>query len=180
MGLLAIMQSCSKENDLPISKEKTIAQQTASQKLASSIRVISVNKPIASLTLDGTVGLDLDNNLTDDLIFSSTSYGIYVKSNLGVLKYKANKNLLRGPYRLSYGQASPVGGAVFSIANKESFFINLPNEMTYYIGFKVLFSSDNKIHFGWARVKQKYEYAGYIYEVAINDAPNTPVFAGEI
>jgi hypothetical protein len=70
MGLLAIMQSCSKENDLPISKEKTIAQQTASQKLASSIRVISVNKPIASLTLDGTVGLDLDNNLTDDLILA--------------------------------------------------------------------------------------------------------------
>ena len=184
MGLIATLQSCSKKNDLPINAEKAKAQQTESEKQTSTIRVIPIEKQFFNpyILNEGAVTIDFDGNGITDLTFHGVgSFGsCYVKSNLGVLRYKANRNLSIGPFRLTYGQAGPVGGAAYSGPNNLVGFIDLPNEMTYYIGFKVKYATDQKVHFGWAKVKQQNRYGGYVYEVAINDAPNTPVFAGEI
>ena len=181
--LLVAIQSCSKENDLPIINEENKIRQA--EKLTSTIRVFAVNDSFLPYTVGGSKGVynfSFDGDSITDLAirgrfcFVLSCTPAHIESNMGVLKYKTKG----APFRLAYGQNQPVNGVKYSRSGQDVYFANLSNFQTYYIGFKVKYITDQQVHFGWVKVKQKTNTGGFIYEVAINDAPNTPVFAGEI
>ena len=188
MGLIATLQSCSKKNDLPINDEKIQAEQKDGEKLTSTIRLISLPpygntfKCQAALEPNIYVAFDLDGDLVSDITFGNGSFlgGLPISSNAGVLKYKNGVGNTSGPYRLKYGQKSPISNAVFTLPNVQTAFPRFYSGGLFYIGFKVKFTTDNKIHFGWAKLRLMGSCSGEVLELAINDAPNTLVFAGEI
>lgn len=179
-----LLQSCLPDNEIQSNAEKEASTNlNADETTVGNIQVIQVNTNWFApyVFTEGLIALDLDNSGSTDLTFWGNNTGkTYVKSNAGVLKYKKNTSAKSGPYRVNFGEAAPLPNSSFSPPNKEIYFSNLPQEMTYYIGFKVKFDSDQKIHFGWAKVKQKKNTGGFLYEVGINKIPETPISAGQI